>query len=138
MKEFEVHQRLLSGSYRVGTKDGCHLLLKNDSSFFWFIIVPEVDAGIEDLHQLEEDRYLEIMRFTRKVSGFISARYGTDKINVGCIGNIVRQMHIHVVGRFESDSAWPGVVWGGGGKTLYEEDVALEILKQAKICFSMM
>jgi diadenosine tetraphosphate (Ap4A) HIT family hydrolase len=84
--------------------------------------VPEVAEGVEDLHQLDEARYAEVMGLIRGVSQFVSEYFQPEKLNVACIGNMVRQMHIHVVGRRSDDPAWPGTVWAYEGKSAYAPD----------------
>ncbi len=128
---FEVHPRLAAGGFEVGTIGGCRLLLKNNALFPWFILVPEVE-GAEDLHQLDPERYHEVMGAVRQVSEFVSSHFKLEKLNVGCIGNRVRQMHVHIVGRSEGDPAWPGTVWAFEGKEAYPEEERDGILASAR------
>ena len=65
---FTLHPRLAAGSHDFGTELGCRILLKNNALFPWFILVPEVAEGIEDLHQLEPDAYGDVMILLRLVS----------------------------------------------------------------------
>jgi len=118
---FQIHPRLAAGGFEIGQLGGCQLLLKNNSLFPWFILVPEVE-GIEDLHQLPPDQYGEVMAAMRRVSEFVSTHFQPEKINLGCIGNQVRQMHIHIISRSTGDPAWPGTVWAFEGKQGYSED----------------
>jgi diadenosine tetraphosphate (Ap4A) HIT family hydrolase len=62
------------------------------------------------------------MAAVRSVSEFVSTHFKPEKLNVACIGNQVRQMHIHIVGRSTGDPAWPGTVWAFDGKASYAED----------------
>ena len=118
---FTLHPRLAAGGHDLGRIGGCRLLLKNNALFPWLLLVPEVADGIEDLHQLEIARYTEVMDAVRQVSEFVSRHFRPDKLNVACIGNQVRQMHIHIVGRSSGDPAWPGTVWAFDGKQAYTE-----------------
>lgn len=124
---FEVHPRLLKGSFQIATRRGCHLLLKDNSHFPWFLIVPEVANGEEDLHELTAERSAEVLALVRDVSQFVSDYFLPEKLNVACIGNQVRQMHLHVVGRSTGDPAWPGVVWGCEVKQPYTSERVEEI-----------
>ena len=133
--EFVLNERLAAGGFEVARKSGCRILLKNEASFPWFIIVPEVPEGTEDLHQLDEKRFAEVMAVVREVSSFVSAHFKPEKLNVACIGNMVRQMHIHVVGRFTNDPAWPGVVWACDVKRKYGEGEAEAIMDAARVFF---
>ena len=123
---FEIHPRLASGGFEIGRIGGCRLLLKNNAIFPWLILVPEVE-GKEDLHQLTAAEYDRVMAAMRRVSKFVSTHFQPEKLNIGCIGNEVRQLHIHIVGRSSSDPAWPGTVWAFGGKELYGEREVAQI-----------
>lgn len=118
---FTLHPRLAASGLDLGRIGGCRLLLKNNALFPWFLLVPEVADGIEDLHQLEPARYTEVMEAVRQVSGFVADHFRPEKLNVACIGNQVRQMHVHIVGRSSGDPAWPGTVWAFDGKQAYSE-----------------
>ena len=130
--EFQLHPRLEKGSFELGRKDECRVLLKDHASFPWILIVPEVAEGVEDLHQLDEARYAEVMSLIRGVSQFVSEYFQPEKLNVGCIGNMVRQMHIHVVGRNSDDPAWPGTVWAYEGKAARDPEEVARIRTAAR------
>ncbi len=119
---FTLHPRLAAGTIPLGRLPGGLVLLKNNALFPWLILVPEVAENIEDLHQLDPDHYIEVARAIREVSQFVSEHFHPDKLNVACIGNQVRQMHIHIVGRSPDDPAWPGVVWSHNDKQLYDPE----------------
>lgn len=124
---FEIHPRLLRSSFLLGERAGCFVLLKDNVIFPWIIIVPVVADGVEDLHQLSEERCAEVMTVVRASSRFVSDCFSPEKLNVACIGNQVRQMHLHVVGRSPEDPAWPGVVWSYSAKEGYETERVREI-----------
>lgn len=127
---FVLHPRLAAGCFDLGTKYGCRVLLKDNALFPWVIVVPEVEEGVEDLHQLDPDRWGDVMVVIRSLSCFVSEHFRPDKLNVACIGNQVRQMHIHIVGRSPGDPAWPGVVWAFEGKQFYTPEAA-EAIREA-------
>jgi diadenosine tetraphosphate (Ap4A) HIT family hydrolase len=118
---FELHPRLAAGGIELGRLGGCRLLLKNNALFPWLILVPEVE-GIEDLHLLDEVQYVEVMEAMRQVSAFVSDYFQPEKLNIGCIGNQVRQMHVQIIGRSADDPAWPGTVWAFEGKRPYTDE----------------
>jgi diadenosine tetraphosphate (Ap4A) HIT family hydrolase len=132
MMEFVLNERLAAGGFEVARLHGCRILLKDEGLFPWFILVPEVAQGIEDLHQLDEETFAEVMLAVRKVSLFVESHFRPEKLNVACIGNIVRQMHIHVVGRFRDDPAWPHVVWGFEERMKYPQGDAERIAVAAR------
>ena len=100
---FTLHPRLAAGTHHLGTIKGCRILLKNNAVFPWLIIVPEVDEGIEDLHRLPAEQFAEVAFLIREASNFVEDLFRPDKLNVACIGNAVRQMHIHIVARNVTD-----------------------------------
>jgi diadenosine tetraphosphate (Ap4A) HIT family hydrolase len=124
---FVLHPRLAAGGFELAVVAGCRILLKNNAAFPWLLIVPEVADGTEDLHQLSQDRYFEVMAVVRQVSEFVSTHFQPEKLNVASIGNQVRQLHIHIVGRSSSDPAWPGTVWASETKRAYTDEEAAKI-----------
>ncbi len=124
---FELNARIAAGGFDFGTLGKCRILLKDNAIYPWFIIVPEVDENITELHQLDAADYTSVMFTIRQISGFIETHFQAEKINVAAIGNIVRQLHIHIVARNETDPAWPGVVWSHDAKKPYTKESAIEI-----------
>lgn len=120
MNEFHLHERLAAGSADLGRHGICRVLLKNQAHFLWIVLVPEVAKTITELHHLSEDDYRAVTFSMRAFSAFVEENFAVDKINVASIGNQVRQLHIHVVGRKQDDIAWPGVVWACSEKLPYE------------------
>ena len=132
---FTLHPRLEAGTHYLGTTKGCQILLKKNAAFPWILIVPEVGEEIEDLHQLSPERFAEVVFLIREVSNFVEETFEPEKLNVACIGNIVRQMHIHVVGRTHRDLAWPETVWASDAKAEYEPEIVEAIKKAAQLTF---
>jgi diadenosine tetraphosphate (Ap4A) HIT family hydrolase len=129
---FSLHPRLAAGCHHLGSRDHCLILLKNNAAFPWLLVVPQVEAEVEDLHQLDPDQFVAVTQLIREVSTFVSTHFQPTKLNVACIGNIVRQMHIHIVGRSESDPAWPGTVWASEAKTEYDPESVSRIREAAR------
>lgn len=110
---FQLHPRLAADTALVADWPLCRLLLMNDARFPWLILVPRRPDLVEILELDEADRALlmnEIVRAGEAVRAFP----GITKLNIGALGNLVPQLHIHVVGRHPGDAAWPGPVWGFG------------------------
>ena len=124
---FELNPRLANGGHDFGKLGICRVLLKDNAIFPWFILVPEVDESITELHQLEASDFASVCFTIRQMSEFMEIEFKPEKINVAAIGNIVRQMHIHIVARNENDPAWPGVVWACNEKSPYNKKEALAI-----------
>lgn len=117
----------------IGKSGSCQILLKDNAAFPWILIVPEVADGIEDLHQLSATQFTEVVFLIRQVSEFMSTYFKPEKLNVACIGNQVRQMHIHLVARSSDDPAWPGTVWASDVKTQYDVEQIVDICVRARI-----
>lgn len=100
--EKDTHQLLSCGDFYV--------LLHRNKSLPWFIVVPK--SPVIEWFELPQDLQLKLANLTRKLSLFLQQKYSCDKVNTASIGNVVSQLHIHVIGRFHDDSLWPDVVWG--------------------------
>jgi len=117
---FVLDPRLQASTLAVGDLGLSRLLLMNDARFPWLILVPR-RAGLVEIVDLEaRDRAL-LMEEIALVAHWLRQRAGVDKINVGALGNIVAQLHVHVVARRMGDAAWPGPVWGAGTARPYGE-----------------
>lgn len=119
MTSFELDPRLAADTVPVGDLALCRVLLMNDARFPWIILVPR-RPGLTELHQLEPEDGRQLWREIR-TAGTLLAQFGT-KINTGALGNLVPQLHIHVVARTAGDPAWPGPVWGSGPRRPYPPD----------------
>ncbi len=95
----------------------------NDARYPWLILVPE-RADLAEIIDLEEADRAELMREIAAVSQVLKQMFNPDKLNVGALGNRVRQLHVHVLARFVSDQAWPGPVWGVGEPHPYPPHMA--------------
>ncbi len=118
---FTLHERLRADTFDITRLRLSRVLLMNDSSFPWLVVVPERE-DIRELYDLDEKDRALLIEETTLASRIITHLYKPDKINIGALGNLVPQLHIHVIGRFESDRAWPGPVWGTGPIKPYRDD----------------
>ncbi|HEY5790094.1 MAG TPA: HIT domain-containing protein [Gammaproteobacteria bacterium] len=119
-REFALHPRLAADCHALGRLDLCELLLLDNALVPWFVLVPRVGEG--ELHLLAAAARARVHDAVQTVSALVSGRYPVDRLNVAAIGNLVPQLHIHVVGRRRDDFAWPGVVWGAAGREPYSAD----------------
>jgi diadenosine tetraphosphate (Ap4A) HIT family hydrolase len=119
--EFALHPRLAAGSAAVGRLRLCHALLKDDARWPWLILVP-ARVGLEEWHDLSPQDAAAVEADMRHASRLVAGLPGVQKVNIGALGNVVRQLHIHVVGRWDGDAAWPGPIWGVEGKVAYAPD----------------
>jgi diadenosine tetraphosphate (Ap4A) HIT family hydrolase len=130
MNEFQINERLRADCVALAKLDLSHLLLMNNSLVPWFILVPETEAV--ELHDLSREDHARLTDEIRLVSRFVESEFEVEKLNVAAIGNIVRQMHIHVIGRRTDDFAWPGPVWGRPEKEAYLEGEIARLVSEWK------
>ncbi|MFT5538837.1 MAG: diadenosine tetraphosphate (Ap4A) HIT family hydrolase [Alphaproteobacteria bacterium] len=116
---FTLDARLKADTIPVGALELCRVLLMNDARFAWVILVPARD-GLREIHDLDASGRSLLIEEVAVVSQALEGLYQPDKINVGALGNIVPQLHVHIVARHEGDAAWPGPVWGAGKAVPYD------------------
>jgi diadenosine tetraphosphate (Ap4A) HIT family hydrolase len=107
-----IHPRLLEDCHWLGRFALSHVLLHRNAGVPWFILVPQVGPEIVELHQLDAAQRRLLDEELDTVAQFIKEQLGARKLNIAAIGNLVPQLHVHVVGRHEGDPCWPRVVWG--------------------------
>ncbi|MDY6828326.1 MAG: HIT family protein [Pseudomonadota bacterium] len=110
MTEFQLDPRLERDTFELGQLNGQTLLLMNNALFPWLILVPRTHH--QEVHHLSEGEQFNLLRSANALSQHLLTRFDTMKVNLAAIGNLVPQLHLHVVGRRVGDHAWPGVVWG--------------------------
>jgi diadenosine tetraphosphate (Ap4A) HIT family hydrolase len=110
---FQLDARLAAETLFVAEWNLCRVLLMDDAQFPWLVLVPRRE-GLAELDDLAERERTQLMRETTRAMEILRGVVECDKLNVGALGNIVRQLHVHVVARREGDVAWPGPVWGHG------------------------
>ena len=108
--DFVIHPQLLADCLQLGKLQLCHVLLHRNAILPWFILVPETE--VLDLLDLPDDLRRAAMDEAATVARFIKTRLGYEKINFAAIGNVVPQLHLHIVGRSKDDPCWPAPVWG--------------------------
>lgn len=117
MNNFVLDERLANDCHRLTETETSLVLLMNNALLPWFILVPKTTET--ELIDLPVALQAQVMDEVRGLAGFVRTEFQIDKLNIAAIGNIVRQLHIHVVGRREGDYCWPGVVWGAEGREAY-------------------
>ena len=128
---WQLDSRLAGDTLPVFDNGGVTILLMNDRRWPWLILVPKV-AGAEELHDLGPEIGPVVMDIAISAGEKLKAMTDCEKINIAAIGNMVRQLHIHVIARNEGDQNWPGPVWGYGSAEPYEESEAAELVAKLK------
>jgi len=135
---FELHERLAADSAPVASLSLCHLRLARDARYPWAILIPQ-RAGVSELTDLAPPDQGQLMAEISAVSHALRQLHAPDRINVASLGNLVPQLHIHVVARFRDDAAWPGPIWGVGQAEPYRAaalEKACEDLKRTVLTYS--
>jgi len=115
---FTLHETLARDTAPVTRLGLCRVLLMKDRRFPWLILVPERES-VREIHELRPADRAVLVEEIALASEALERLFRPDKVNVGALGNVVSQLHIHVVARFASDPAWPGPVWGSGAAVPY-------------------
>ena len=129
MSAFELDERLARDTELVSTLGLCQLRILKDSRWPWLMLVPQRNGMTEifDLKPLDQ----ALLTFeTNMVGTALKTVTGATKINIGALGNIVRQLHVHVIARSEGDPNWPGPIWGFGQAVPYEQHRQDEFIHQ--------
>jgi len=117
---WSLHPQLARDTLLAGDLPLCQVRLMNDANFPWLLLVPRRQNAIE-ITDLTETDQTQLMRETAQTARALKASTACDKINVAAIGNLVSQLHLHVVARFRSDAAWPKPVWGFAPARAYQD-----------------
>lgn len=126
MSAFAPDPRIAADSHAVADLALCHVRLMDDARFAWLVLLPR-RAGLAELTDLGREERAALMEEIARASDALRACVPCDKINMGALGNVVPQLHVHVVARTRGDAAWPGPVWGSG-PARWREDAAREAL----------
>ena len=120
--DFELDTRLAADSVLIADGPLSQIRLMNDDRFPWVVLVPRI-AGASEWIDLDGGQQRLLLAEINQISQHLKQKPNVTKINIGALGNIVRQLHIHLIGRHEGDPAWPGPVWGSGKAQRFDADV---------------
>lgn len=125
---FQLHPRLAQDCFKIGSLGLSELLMMNDSQYPWLILVPRREA--KEIYQLNTVDRQTLLDESCLIAETLQNLYQPDKLNIAAIGNLVPQLHIHHVARYQTDKAWPAPIWGKLPPCPYSEQQAqLEINK---------
>ncbi len=123
---FTLHPQLQKDSVLVGDFPLSLLLLSRDANYPWCVLVPK-RAGLREIYELDEADRQQLLLESCELSEVMQSLFSADKMNVAALGNMVPQLHLHHIARYEGDAAWPGPIWGEVEPVPYSED---ELLKR--------
>ena len=124
MTDWTLHPQLLRDTVNLGDLPLSRVLLMNDANYPWLILVPR-KADITELIDLDESEQAQLIRDVTRVARALRAVTECHKLNIAALGNMVPQLHVHVIARFRDDAAWPNPVWNVVPRRAYQGE-ALE------------
>ncbi|MGO1502197.1 MAG: HIT domain-containing protein [Marinobacter sp.] len=127
-QNYRLHERLAADTVSLGFSPLCEIRLMNDQSWPWVLLVPAL-AGIREIYELSAEQQQVLMQESSALSRGLMEAFGGDKLNVAALGNMVPQLHLHHIVRFEGDPAWPGPVWGQQKPVPYDDDRLADVKK---------
>ena len=131
--DFHLDPRLSADCEFVVDLPISRLLLMNNASVPWFVLVPRVDEATEMTHLAMPVQH-QLLAEVNQVTQLLEQLYQPQKLNIGALGNVVSQLHIHVIGRFHSDPAWPSPVWGNLPNNPYIASELPKMLDKIRQC----
>ncbi|APX94485.1 histidine triad protein [Halomonas sp. 1513] len=121
MHELTLDPRLEADTYPVTELPLSRVLLMNDARFAWLVLVPRRNGACE-VSDLSEADQAQLWREATRLGSELKSALGGDKLNIAALGNVVSQLHVHVIVRHRDDAAWPAPVWGHGEAQPYDLD----------------
>ena len=129
---FRLDERLERDTVALAKFPLCQLLLMNDSQYPWFILVPQ-EAGLRELKELSVEQRRQYSLESDAICNLLQGEFAAEKLNVAALGNLVPQLHIHHIGRYAKDPAWPQPVWGVHPPVPYEPSALQERLQRTRV-----
>lgn len=131
MNAFALHPQLAQDTHFVTDLPLCRVLLMNESRYPWLILVPR-RANVREIIELSADERTQLWAESDQISRTLMALFQADKLNLGALGNLVPQLHLHHLARFQTDAAWPAPVWGKFPPIAYSEAQAAARVQQLR------
>jgi len=133
---FHLHPQLAADTDVIGHFPLCVALLHKDNAVPWVILVPK-KTGLQELHHLPMKEQQQFLVESQAINQALEALFQPKKLNLGALGNMVPQLHIHHIARFEDDIAWPGPVWGNTKGMVRDDEEQQEILTKLRSILSL-
>ncbi|MBW8309363.1 MAG: HIT family protein [Candidatus Paracaedibacteraceae bacterium] len=126
-----LDHRLNQSSEFIADLTVCQARLSHNAAFPWLLLIPKIDNVTEIIHLSSPDQHL-LMDEIALISKILQDLFIPDKINIATLGNVVPQLHIHVIARYQSDAAWPNPVWNTVNQEYSETDLQarVELIRQ--------
>ena len=134
---FKLDPQLEKDTILISDWHLCQVRLMNDSRYPWVILIPKVD-GVSEIHELAEEQQQLLLGESMRLSKALDQLFSPYKLNVAALGNMVRQLHVHHIVRFENDASFPRPVWGVGDAVPYDEASLNETVSGLKIALDLL
>ena len=108
---FELDERLKNDTLLIAQFPLCDVLMMNETRYPWFVLVPRI-SNLRELYELSSEQRSQFDLESDRLSRAVMSAFKGEKLNVAALGNVVSQLHVHHIVRFENDAAWPAPVWG--------------------------
>lgn len=129
MNPWQLHPQLADDTHPVAQLDLSELRLMDDANHPWLILVPRIDGAVE-LIDLDEDQQRVLTGEIARISRVLQAAFAPHKLNVAALGNMVPQLHVHVIARYREDIAWPRPVWGMASAQPYSPEALVQRIRR--------
>ena len=134
---FKLDRQLEQDTVLVADWHLCQVRLMNDSRYPWVILIPKVE-DVSEIHQLADEQQQLLLGESVRLSKALEQLFAPHKLNVASLGNMVRQLHIHHIVRFEDDASFPRPVWGVGDAVPYEAKALNETVNGLQIALDLL
>ncbi|MCX7125585.1 MAG: HIT family protein [Gammaproteobacteria bacterium] len=133
---FNLDPRLANSCFKIIDLPLSEVLLKNNQLYPWIILVPRVEDTVTEIFQLAQKKQSELMNELSHISKCMDTHFKPDKLNIGALGNIVSQLHIHIIARFRNDLLWPHSLWQEQlTEEKYSNDAKEKIINELRMVF---
>jgi len=134
---FQLDPQLEQDTVLISDWHLCQVRLMNDSRYPWVILIPKVD-GVSEIHELAEEQQQLLLGESMRLSKALDQLFSPHKLNIAALGNMVRQLHVHHIVRFENDASFPKPVWGVGDAVPYDPEALDETVNGLQIAFDLL
>ncbi|PQJ89683.1 HIT domain-containing protein [Aliivibrio sifiae] len=124
---FQLPPRLEQDCIILGDLPLCKVLMIKEEIGPWLILVPRINE-LKEIHHMTEAQQIQFIQESSAVAQLLEDNFAPDKINIGALGNLVPQLHIHHIARFTTDCAWPGPVWGNTNGVIREQSAQTSLV----------
>ena len=117
---FQLDDRLAADTVSVMQSGVVDIRMMRDARYYWLVLVPQIEGAVE-WFDLPDVAARGLFTTAQECAQRLQALTRADKMNIAALGNMVKQLHVHVIARYEADEAWPGPVWGVGEAVDFDE-----------------